>query len=174
MELSDLIPDKSDKWIINKKFLLYKKYTNVPVCYIQDDVVYLFLDNKIRNVLMRFIQNLMSKDIEFYCVTPSLSNPRGVENLNDEVIKHYFYCYAQKEFFSGFKKIGFDIMNNMVKWSDKNNCYDLVKPNFEIMLKQVNSSYQDWYGNKLVYNYPEEIRQDFLTLYRDIQINKIL
>jgi len=174
MELSDLILDSSDKWVVSKKFLLYHKYNNIPVCYIEDNIVYVFLDNKIKKIILKFIKNLMDKDIEFYCISPALSNPSGVESPNDEVIKHYFFCYIQKGFYEGFKEIEFDIMHNMVKWSEMNDCFDLVKPNFDKTLKIVNGSYTDWYTNKLVYNYPEEIRQEFLTLFRDIQINKIL
>ena len=48
MDLNSLIPDNSDKWSV-KRFLMFKKYENIPVCFIEDDIVYVFLDNKIIN-----------------------------------------------------------------------------------------------------------------------------
>lgn len=174
MELNDLIPDRSEVWEVRKKYLTYKKYVNIPVAYIEDNVVYVFLDIKIKKVLLKLIKHLMDKDIEFYLLTPALSNPSGIENYKDRVIGHYFYCYCNIDLHTGFNKIGFDLINNMVKWSEKNDCYELIKPNFDIMLKKVNASQQDWYSNKVIYEYSEEIRQDFKTLYRDIQINKII
>lgn len=175
MELSDLIPDRSENWIVKNNYLMYKKYVNIPVCYIgDDDAIYIFLDNKIHNVLFKLVKHLMKMDIDFYFTSPLMSNPRGIDNPNNEIIKHYLYSYSQKEFFHGFKKIGFDLIHNMVKWSEKSNSYDLIKPNFVIILKDVIGSHYDYYTNKNIFNYPEEIREDFQTLYRDIQISKIL
>lgn len=175
MDLYNLIPNTNDtNWMVKGKFLMYRKYSNVPVCYIDDGVVYVFLDAKIRNIIFRFIEHLIKLDIEFYFTSPIFSNPKAVDDPNSEVIKHYLYIYSVKEFFHGFKKINFDLIDNMVKWTEKEKCFDLVKPLFDNALKNVMSTYTDWYVNKQIYNYPVEIREEFQSLYRDIQISKLL
>lgn len=173
MELNDLIPDESNKWSVGK-FLMYKKYTNIPICYIDSDIVYIFLDGKIHNAIFKLVKYLVKLNVEFYFTSPRLSNPKGVNDIDNLIINHYLFSHSQENFFHGFKKIGFDLINNMVKWSDISNSYHLIKPNFTLIEKTVESSYFDYFSNVEVYNYSEEIREEFRTLYRDIQLSKIL
>jgi hypothetical protein len=98
----------------------------------------------------------------------------GVENLNDTTVLHYLHSYSKKEFFNGFRKINFDLIYNLIKWTEKENCFDLVKENYEYMLKKVNHQDYDYYSNKSIYRYNEEIREEFRTMYREIVISKIL
>jgi hypothetical protein len=174
MNLSELIPDNSENWIVRKNFLMFKKYTNIPVCYIEDDVAYIFLDIKIKKVILRIVKHFLQLNIEFYFTTPQLSSPKGIEDVDSEIIRHYLISYAQKEFFYPFKNMGFDFIRNMVKWADKSQCFDLIKINLERSSKEIERNYHDYFSNKTIYIYSEEIRDEFKTMYRDIQINKIL
>ena len=174
MDLYSLIPDNSGNWIVTDKYLMYRKYSNVPVCYIQDDVVYIFLDGKVRNVIFKLVKHLTKMGVEFYFTTPRLSNPKKVENVNEEIIKHYLFTYSQKEFFFGFKKIGLNLIDNMVKWTDKEKCFDLVKPLFDNTLKSVMRQTQNLTSGRYEYDFVDEIRDEFQSLYRDIQISKLL
>ena len=72
------------------------------------------------------------------------------------------------------KNLLFDLIHNMVKWTEKDNCFDLVKNNYESINKKVNTKHTDYYNNSEFYDFDKEIREDFQSLYRDIQINKIL
>ena len=123
MELNDIIPLKfrptiGCDWVVKNKFLMYKHYEHIPVAFIEDDIVFIFLDNKIPRQILKLTKWLMKYDYEFYFTSPLLSNPKGVleEELHPTVIKHYLYSYVQEPFFKGFKKIDFDIIENMVKW----------------------------------------------------------
>ena len=78
MELSDFIPDGSDAWKVGKNQLTYKKYVNIPICYIEDDTVYVFLDKRIVKPVLKITKKLIELDVEFYFTTPELSNPKGV------------------------------------------------------------------------------------------------
>jgi hypothetical protein len=175
MDLNSIIPDKNDRnYSVAKKFLMYKKYQNIPLCFIEDDIVYVFLDKKVSKVVIKLVKNLCKNNIQFYFTTPELSNPKGVIDYEDKVIEHYLNSYIQVEFFYGFQKIGFDFIKNLVDWANKNNCYDLIKSNYDYIQKRVNRKYYDYYSNKDIFEYPKEIRDDFLTLYREIQINNLL
>jgi hypothetical protein len=179
MELSDLLPDNNINWKINGKFLLFKKYEYIPVCFIGDDnTVYIFLDAKIYKEVVKLTRSLIRKNIEFYFTTPEMSDPRGVEDYKNKVILHYLRSYSKIEFFEAFQKIGFDLIYNMVKWTEKEGCYELVKSNYEGFLKVVNRKEYNWFNGKGMnvagFEYPEKIRDAFHGLYRDIQISKIL
>ena len=179
MELDKLIPDiEKDKfdsqWVVNKNFLMFRKIHLLPICYVEDNIAYIILDNKIRKEVIKITKHLVELNIEFYFTTPLISNPSGVENLENEIIYHYFYSYSQKEFYLLFNKIEFDIINNMVKWASKFGYYDLIKPNYERVLKSVNYKSYDFYSNKYKHEHSESIRNTFNGLYREIQINSIL
>lgn len=174
MELIDFIPDGSTAWKVGKNQLTYKKYVNIPICYIEDDIVYVFLDKRIVKPVLKITKRLLELDVEFYFTTPELSNPKGVEDHKNAIIHHYFRSYIQKEFFKGFEDIQFDVIRNMTAWANKEDCYNLIKENYEVIKKIVNRQNYDYYSNIKKYEYPQDIRDDFDRLYREIQINQIL
>jgi hypothetical protein len=181
MELNDIIPLKfiptiGCEWVVKNKFLMYKHYDHIPVAFIENDIVYVFLDNKISRQILKLTKWLIKGGIEFYFTSPLLSNPKGIfeEDIHSTVIKHYLYSYIQKPFFEGFKKIEFDIIDNMVKWCIKEKCIELIKDCYDQILIKVNRSEYDYWSNKSSFEYKGEIREDYKTLYRDIQINIIL
>jgi hypothetical protein len=174
MELYDLILDNSGNWSVKGNFLMYKKYVNIPVCFIEDDIFYIFLDSKISNQVLKITQKLMKGKVEFYFTTPEYSNPK-MEIDNNKVIYHYLYSYSREKFFYGFRKIGFDLIQNFVYWIEKEKCYDILKENYDEVLKKiVNRKWYDFYTNKDIFECNTEIRDDFSTLFREIQINRIL
>jgi hypothetical protein len=181
MDLNNLIPDKfrplvNPTWVVKGKFVMFKKYEHIPVCFVEDDIVYVFLDNRVTNAIIKLVKHLISSGVEFYFTTPELSNPKGFleEDYHDKVIRHYLYSHAQVEFFDGFKKIDFDLIDNMVKWTDKENCFDKVKANYESISKKVERKEYDHFSNNYSYEYKDEIREEFQSLYRHIQISKII
>lgn len=174
MELSDLIPDGSDAWKVGKRQLTYKKYVNIPICFIEDDIVYVYLDKRIVKAVLKLVKKLVEIKAEFYLTTPELSNPKGLEDHQNAIIHHYFRSYIQKEFFDGFEKMEFDMIKNMTDWTTKEGCFMLIKENYDIVKKIVNEKRYDYYSNTKKYEYPQNIRDDFDRVYREIQINQIL
>lgn len=174
MELDKVIPDNSKNWIIRGEFLFFEKIHLIPLCTIIDDIYYVMLDARLHNQVLKLAKNLMKMNVEFYFTTPLISNPAGVDNLNSKVIETYIHSWTNKYFFRGFKKIDFDLIHNMVKWTEKENCFDLVKDIYDRYEKIVSQEYYDYYANRKFYSYDEEIRESFKGLYRDIQISKLL
>lgn len=174
MELSDFIPDGSAAWKVGKNQLTYKKYVNIPICYIEDDVVYVYLDKRIVKPVLKITKRLVELNVEFYFTTPELSNPKGLEDHKNAIIHHYFRSYIQKEFFKGFEDIQFDLIHNLTKWCNKEECFQLIKENYASVKKIVNREDYDYFSNIKKYEYPQEIRDDFDRVYREIQINQIL
>lgn len=178
MELSDIIPKKYkhlDNWKIKSNTLMFKNYQYTPLCFISDDNdVYIYLDLKLKKQIIELIKHLMCSKVNFYLTIPDLSNPSGVADIENKVITNYLKMYANLYFYTNFNKINFDLIKNMVDWTIKNNCYDLIKDNFDKVSKEVNRKSFDYWSSKDIYEYPEDIRKDFQTLYREIQINQII
>ena len=58
MDLNNLIPDKfrsltSPTWIVKGQFVMFKKYEHIPVCFVEDDIVYIFLENRVPNAIIK-------------------------------------------------------------------------------------------------------------------------
>lgn len=175
MELND-INKLIAGFVIKGKFLMFKKYEHIPVCYIEDDIVYIFLDAKISKHIIKLTDQLVKKKIEFYFTSPDMSNPKGIDlvDYHDDVIRHYLTSYSNKDFYYGFKKIGFDLIDNMVKWTEKENCFDSIKSNLDVVKEIVTKREYNYYSNKSYYDYDEIIREDFSSLYRHIVLSKFV
>ena len=78
------------------------------------------------------------------------------------------------DFFKSFKEMEFDFISNMVKWSEKNNCFDKIKPILDKVISRINNNYYDHFSGKFIFDHKEEIRDTFKSMHRDIQISRIL
>ena len=174
MGLNNLILDNSGNWLVKGKFLMYKKYVNIPICFIEDDVYYVFLDVKLPKQVLKLTKELMKMNVEFYFTTPEYSNPKTKLNHN-LVISQYLFAYSRPQYFYGFDKIGFDLIRNFTHWMEKEKCFHLLKENYDSILKKVvNRNWYDYYSNTHIYDCELDIREEFSVLYRDIQINRII
>jgi hypothetical protein len=179
MELYDLIPKKykhlNDKWLVKSNTVMFKNYNFIPLFFRSDDnTIYIYLDLRLKKQVIELTKELDKKGYNFFFTVPEFSKPSGVIDLKNKVITNYLIRYADTYFYENFNKINFDLIKNMVDWSIKNDCYHLIKSNFDIVLKKVYRKDYDYYSRRENYRYPIEIRNSFDTLYRDIQINQIL
>lgn len=179
MELSELIPENNQNWLIKKGTIMYKNYIFIPAAFIHDDVVYIYLDNKIPNQVTKLIKHFLKNKIDFLFTTPllndkSLVKRKGDDWLKSEIITHHFFSYIQSHFFYKFKKINFDLIYYLVKWIEKNDAHVFLKPSFDKIKKEVNKSFYDYYTSSQIYEYDSLIRDDFNNLYRTIKLNMIL
>jgi hypothetical protein len=176
MDLNKFIPKKFKhlpNWSVGKNFLLFKKIQNIPVLKIEDNIVYVFLDLRIKKEMVALIQHLDNLGVDFYFTHPDFSNP-GEEWNEREVIHHYFMCWADSKFHKEIKKIEFDFIGNLSKWVKEFSSFELLKDTYNEFLKVVNRNWNDFYAQKQMWDYPEHIREEFRTLWREIQINNIL
>lgn len=179
MELIDIIPKNvigqlGCPWSVRGEFLMYKHYENIPVAFIKDGIVYVFLENRIPKKIIKLIKWTMDIGVEFYLSAPEFSNPSGIDDYENTIIKHYLFSYIQPHFYGKFEKIGFDLIENMVSWTKMEGCYHLIKEIYDDIKKDINLKYYDFYTRKEIYDYTKEIREEFDYLYRHIQIYQIL
>lgn len=174
MGLDNLILDNTGNWSVKGNFLMYKKLQNIPMCFIEDDIYYLFLDVRLPNQVLKLTKAVMKLGVEFYFTTPEYSNPK-IEIDDNLVISHYLFAYSRPQFFYGFDKIGFDLIRNFTHWMEKEKCFHLLKENYDSILKKVvNRNWYDYYSNTHIYDCELDIREEFSVMYRDIQINRII
>jgi hypothetical protein len=173
MDLNKIIP-VGENWSLSKGVVYFKKLQRIPICMVIDDIPHIILENKIPKQVVELTKNLMKSGEEFYFTTPLAANPAGVENFDNEVVRSYFVAYSNTKFYLGFKKIGFDLIKNLIDWSEKNDTWYLVKPIYEEVNKSIQKKHYDYWQQKEYYDYDFDIREEFRTLWREIQINKII
>lgn len=173
MDLNKIIP-LSENWSYSKGIIYFKKIHKIPVCIFIDDIPHIILENKLPKVVVELTKSFMKSGHEFYFTSPDATNPSGVFDYNNEVIRSYFISYSNTKFFTGFKKIGFEFVKNLISWSEKNDAWHLVKPNYEKINLLIQKEHYDYYQKRNYYDYDFDIREEFRTLWREIQINKIL
>lgn len=176
MDLNKLIPNNQKHnrdWSVTKKYVLFKKLHNIPVCYFEDDIVWIFLDLRITRQVIDVIKHLENLDIKFFFTHPEFSNPGQVFEIN-RIPTHYFRCFADAKFHKSVTKIKFDFIKNLVDFTKLYSNFETLKISFDKVQKEVNRHWYDYYSQKEIYDYSEEIREEFRTLWREIQINNIL
>ena len=173
MNLNEIIP-QNDDWSYKGGIIYFKKMQRIPVCVFIDDIPHVILENKVPKQIIKITNLLMRTGDEFYFTTPEATNPSGVLDYKKEVIRSYFNSYSNLKFFHGFDKIGFDLIKNLIDWSEKNDAWYLVKPIYDEINKSIQKKYHDYWQRTDYYNYDFDIREEFRTLWREIQINKII
>lgn len=177
MDLNRIIPNTNNQdWIANKNILFYKKYAKIPICYSLNNEIYIFINGKLHKEIIKLVKHLQSLNLEFYLTSPIYSNPKNKEIENDIVINEYLQTFIDEKYYDGFDKIGFDLVKNMVDWCSKVNCdYDTIKDCYEKFKIHVNKKWIDYYTNIHYYEVKrEDIRNSYNSLYREIQISRIL
>ena len=172
MDLNSIIPN-DDRWSYNNGIIYFKKLQKIPILVLIEDIPHILLENKIPKQVIQLTSILMNSGLEFYFTTLA-SNPSGVLDYKREVITSYFNSYSNFKFLRGFNKIEFDLIKNLIEWVDKNDANELLKPVYEKINKSIQMGYYDYYQKKDIYGYGYDIREEFRTLWRDIQISKIL
>jgi hypothetical protein len=173
MILEDLIPNKNSNWVVKKNKIYYKKGEHNLALEVIDNIVYVVIDIKISNQTIKLIELLLNKNIKFYLM---FLNYQSLIDEDEQMnfIKTYLYTYINKEYYYGFKKINFNLISNLIDWVNENNCTDKIKEAYDIVHKIVNQNYFDYFSSNYIYDYPEEIRNDYNNIYRDINIELIL
>jgi len=172
MDINNIILNKED-WKISNGLVFKKKLVWIPIMNCKKDYIEIYFDDRLSKEILWLIPKISQS--EFYLVSPLFSNPKFSTIENHKVnIEHYFCNYAKTSFFYGFKKINFNIIDNIIFYCKKFDSMDIVKDCYDYVNKSVQAQDYDWYTNKSYYIFSDEIREEFNSLYRQIKIRSLL
>jgi hypothetical protein len=178
MKIDDLIPGNGADYEVRSNDMLYYRYNGIwlPIAYFNlDDQAYIFLDLKITRQVLKVIKVAQKKDVKFFMAYPDDADPSGVSSWKERTIKHYLNTYINANWRKSSVKVDFDLVKNLCEWISENECMEIAKEVYDGMTKSVNYYYTDYYnGGNEVWTYPEDVRAEWPTLWREIQINSIL
>lgn len=176
MDLNEL-PRKYE-WSYRGNLLLVKKIAWLPVARFSDSGIGFFLDVRLHKQILCLLKFFKETKSKICFLTPEMANPRlSIDNdeIHSKIIENYLINYSKPEFFDGFKKIDFDIIENLIEYCNTENCQDLIKDIYLSVNYEVQRIYYDYYTNQRLYvTEREDIRDSFNSLYREIQIYRLL
>jgi len=176
MDLNDL-PRKYE-WSFRKDLLLVKNIAWLPVARIQEKNIDIYLDIRLHKQILSLVKHFMNTKYKIFFLSPLLANPKfsiTKEEALDYNMDNYLTNYSQAQFFDGFKKLGFDFIENFIEFCNKEKSENLIKDIYLKVNTKVQKSYYDYYQNRSFFLVErEDIRDAFNSLYREIQIYQLL
>lgn len=177
MDLNKIIP-KTGEWKVSKNTLYKKNIAWIPILQFDDDLIKIILDFKSSKDILKLTNHLSHLNCDFIFISPLLISPLVKSYSQIEIdainVKNYLLNYSRSQFYDGFLKIGYDFIGNLIDYCKLYNCEDLIKDIYLDINKIVQKKTLDYYSNKSYYEVREDIRTTFNSLYRDIQLQKIL
>jgi hypothetical protein len=174
MKLENILSN-NNKWKIKGDTIYVRYMAWIPFIKVYDDHYDVYFDTKLHRYILQILPIL---DKDFYLISPIFSNPKYSRFEESEKHKtnilNMLSNYTNPVFFHGFKKIGFDIIESLVKYCKKYNCLHLIKEPFDQVNDEINKMDWNYYTNVKFHEYPEEIREEFKGLLRQIKLAELL
>jgi hypothetical protein len=171
----DRILPNNGKWKIENEIVYVRYMAWIPIINMKGDYLEVYFDTKLHRYLLQILPKL---EDEFYLVSPILTDPKNKHLLQEERHKanilNMISNYSNPIFFNGFKKIDFDLITHLVLYCKKFDSTLLIKEAYDCVNKDIQRKDWDYYANKQVFNYTEEIREEFNGLYRQIKLAELL
>jgi hypothetical protein len=164
------------KWKMQNNIVYVRYFAWIPIMNIEKDYIEVYFDTKLHRYLLKILHKLQGE--ELHLISPILHDPKNKYLSDEEIHKinilNMLSNYSNPVFFNGFQNIGFDLIEHLVFYCKKFNCMTLIKEAYDVVNKSVQSKEWDYYANKKFFTYTEEIREDFLGLYRQIKLAELL
>ena len=165
-------------WKIENNILYIKKVYWSPIMMVHSDgsLLISFSRNFSKEVikLIRLIN-----DYEFYLISPLFFSKQSIKNLDETVfhtenLSNYLANFCCLEYYTKFSKIEFNLSVNIVKYCDKYDCFNMINPIWKDLSKTINGNTYDWFSRRYEDNFPDEIKERYSRLMREITICQVL
>ena len=172
---------KNTEWRFTNRMIFYKKMAWIPFAsFKKNDYLEIYLEPRNSKPIIKLIKNWKkSQDFQFHFISPLFSDPHffrtmGTDETHKVNIENYLKNYAKEEFFDGFEKIDFNLIENLLLYTQKTDSFSKLKEIYNKTNDEVQYKYYDYYRKSQVYSVKrEDIRQSFSNLWRDIQIQNL-
>jgi hypothetical protein len=176
LDLNTFLPNSEENWIIKNDTIYYKKLIEVPLLTFRHGQVWIILDFKLKNQLIKLISKLSKLEIEFFFINNQIWYEKELyaEDL-EKTISSYISALTSLSFFEDLEKIGFDWSKNLSKIINEFGCWDNFKESWGRAKRVLLKEHTDWRTGKKYYNLKsEKLRKYIETLDRRIKLNMLL
>lgn len=175
LDTNILLPNSDQNWLMKHNMIFYHKYVNIPVCKIQDDLIWVSLDLRVRNPVIKMIKHLLKLDVNFFLTNRVDFHKNLPQEDLESIIINYLHAITDEDFFDKIFESGFDYVKNLTDFMTEFDCHGLMKDPYEYYKDKYLKEYYDWYTSESYYIMKREDMRDFLrTLEREIKLNLFL
>lgn len=177
MNLIDLIPDNDQNWSIKNNMIYYHHYCDIAVLQKRETQYWVILDLRVTKKVLKLVKHLVKNDVKFFFSSKALNSNQDLstQESKEEIIRNYLHALSNSQFFDNISKTGLDYVENLTRYLQETNSWEIFKQEFEEAKKKVNRKYWDYYTNKEHYNINREDIRDFVTnIERQIKLNLFL
>lgn len=161
-----------------KNKVLVKKISWIPIYEKKDDQIWISLDYRISKYIYKIIKEFQKKNIDFLFTSPVFNNPSNSNlDIHEENIKNYLCSFIIEDFYFNFERIKFDLILNMLKYTNKMNCFEKIKPIYDELIKEGYHTISHnsircsgGRGSKLAREKEDIIKNRFINLWREIML----
>jgi len=177
MNISHIIPDNSSNWVVKKNILYFEKYVLIPLANVIEDTLFISLDMRCLNQVLKLIMNCEKNEIYFlFCDKYQIYEKNIYEENINNLIKANLVCLENSKFFDYVQSGKIDYLNKLIKFIERYNCYKQFKREWMLLNNyHFNKSYYDFYSNHSIYSVKrQDIRDYFNSLERELNIMMLL
>lgn len=177
MIISQIIPDNSKSWVIKKNILYYNKYVLIPIANIIEDTLFISLDLRCINPILKLIINCQKQNLDFlFCDKYQIYEKNIYRENIPTTLKGNLVCLENSKFFDLVTEGKIDYIDKLIKFIERYNCYTEFKREWMLLnTYHFNRSYYDHYSYQTVYTVKrQDIRDYFNSLEREVNISMLL
>lgn len=177
MDISLLIPDKDQNWVIKHNILYYKKFALIPLANYIDGDLYINLDNRYLMGVVRIIKHCQKMNIDFMFLDYLTITEKFISNENiDGIFSNNLLSICEPKIFDLIKNNKINYIQIISSFIKLYNCHNrFIKVYDELNKEHFQASWFDWFQHKIHYRVKnEEIRDYYDTLFREVKISLLL
>lgn len=176
LDLNTFQPNLDQNWIIKNNIIYYHKYIDIPVLIVKDGVVWISLDFRVKNQIIKMVKHLLKIDVRFFFINRLLTFGKIIykEDLY-LIIKSYLISLTNEIFFDKIFETGFDYIKNILEFVSVYDCHGTLKECIEFVNKTYLKEYKDWFTNKTYYLIKKEYIRDYIkNIERNIKLEMLI
>jgi hypothetical protein len=177
MDISLLIPDRDQNWIIKHNILYYKKFAMIPLAnYINGDL-YINLDKRYLMGVIKLIKHCLKLNLEFMFLDHLTITEKFIPNEHfDGIFFNNLLSINEPKIFRLIKNNQLSYTQIICNFIKLYNCHNrFIKVYGELKKDHFQSSWFDWFDHQTHYRVKDkEVREYYDTLFREVKISILL
>jgi hypothetical protein len=176
LDLNTFLPNSEENWIIKKDTIYYKKLIEVPLLTVRHGYVWIILDFKLKNQLIKLISKLSKLKVKFFFINNQVWFEKELyEEDLQKIVNSYISAIVNPSFFEDLEKINFDLSKNLTNMILEFGCWNYFDESFKRAKKVLLKEHTDWVTGKKFYNLKSEKLRNYLeALDRRVKLNTLL
>ena len=176
LDLNTFLPNSDKNWIIKNNTIYYKKIIEIPLLTINHGRVWIILDFKLKNILVKLIKNLSQLQVDFLFINNQIWFEKEVyEEDLERTVKGYISALTNLPFFEDLEKIGFDWSKNLYNFINEFDCWNYFQESWQRAKRILLKEHTDWRTGKKFYTLKSQKLRDYIeSLDRRIKLNMLL